>query len=210
MSDVATPTYYYPNKMGRIVLQALEEVVGRNGLIAVLNLANLLHFIGHYPENNLERGFSFDDLSRMMTALEQLYGPRGGRGLALRTGRVCFKYGIREFGPMVSVAELSYRLLPLDLKLRQGAEIFRDIFNQYSDQQVVVEETPQAFYWRIERCPVCWKRRASQPVCQLAVGVLQEALYWVSNGKYFTVEETTCIAKGDPSCTLVIYKQPLD
>ena len=39
--------------------------------------------------------------------------------------------------------------------------------------------------------------KAYDPVCHLAVGLLQEALYWVSGGKVFNVEEKTCIAAGD-------------
>jgi predicted hydrocarbon binding protein len=57
---------------------------------------------------------------------------------------------------------------------------------------------------------VCWKRRADLPVCHLAVGLIQEALYWATGGKWFSVEETTCIAKGDPVCTIMIDKRPMD
>jgi hypothetical protein len=51
--------YYYPNKMGRIILLALEEVMGRNGVNAVLNLAKLRQRVNNYPPNNLEKGFSW-------------------------------------------------------------------------------------------------------------------------------------------------------
>jgi predicted hydrocarbon binding protein len=43
----------------------------------------------------------------------------------------------------------------------------------------------------------------------LAVGLLQEALYWVSGGKYFHVEEKNCIASGDSTCTIVIEQAPM-
>jgi hypothetical protein len=36
--------YYYPNKMGRIFLTALEDVMGRNGLNALLRQAGLEHY----------------------------------------------------------------------------------------------------------------------------------------------------------------------
>jgi len=42
-----------------------------------------------------------------------------------------------------------------------------------------------------------------------SVSLLQESLYWLSRGKVFNVEETTCVAKGDESCTIVIDKIPL-
>ena len=41
--------YYYPNKFARIFLDAMEEVMGKNGLNAVLHLAGLDNLIGNYP-----------------------------------------------------------------------------------------------------------------------------------------------------------------
>ena len=210
IEQAVLPVYYYPNKMGRIVLMALEEVLGRTGINAVLNLANLSHYINSYPPNNLDLQFEFPDLGKIQATLEGMYGPAGGRGVALRTGRVCFKYGLREFGPLLGVTDLAFKLLPLNDKLSSGAGLFAEIFNRSSDQRVSVEETPDRLYWQIERCPVCWGRHADQPVCHLAVGVLQEALYWVSGGKNFLVEETHCIARGDPTCTIEVDKQPVE
>lgn len=202
--------YFYPNKLGRIILLSMEEIIGRTGVNAVLNQANLAGLINHYPPNDLELAVSFEDVSRIQVALDAIYGPRGGRGLALRAGRACLKHGLREFGPLLGITDLAFRLLPLDEKLHRGAMIFADIFNKYSDQQVVVKEEADKILWVIERCPVCWQRKADVPVCHLAVGLLQEALYWVSGGKYFDVEETSCIAQGDSACVITIEKQTLD
>lgn len=210
MTENLSPIYYYPNKMGRIILLAMEEVLGRNGINAVLNTAQLSHWINHYPPGNLDMKFQFSDLSSMMASLEDLYGPRGGRGLALRCGRVSFKYGLREFGPLVGLTDAAFRLLPLTDKLRTGATIFAETFNRFTDQRVRVEENETEILWYIDRCPVCWERSTDQPVCHLAVGILQDALYWVSGGRHFCVEETQCIARGDQTCTIVIDKQPLE
>jgi predicted hydrocarbon binding protein len=208
--EAQQPKYFYPNKMGRIILLAMEEIIGRNGVNAVLNLAELQGLINNYPPNNLDLRFSFENLSRIMVTLEALYGIRGGRGLALRTGRASFKYGLREFGPILGITDLSFRLLPLQMKLKVGADAFAQAFNNFTDQNVSLEEDEQSLYWHIERCPLCWGRAADSPVCQLAAGTLQEALHWVSGGKYFEVEETGCIAMGDQACTFSILKQPID
>lgn len=202
--------YYYPNKMGRIILLAMEEVMGRNGVNAVLNLAKLKHLVNNYPPNNFDRQFTFEEVGGIQLALDEMYGPRGGRGLALRAGRMCFKFGIKEFGPVLGIADLAFRLLPLGMKLKVGFEVFAETFNKFTDQMVRLGEDETRFLWIIERCPVCWERRSNQPCCHLAVGILQEALYWVSGGKNFEVEEITCIAQGDPTCTIAIDKQPLD
>src|SRR5512135_3516346 len=182
--------YYYPNKMGRIILLAMEEVMGRNGVNAILNLARLKTLVNSYPPNNFDRQFSFDEVGSIQQALEDMYGPRGGRGLALRAGRACFKYGLKEFGPVLGIADLAFRLLPLPMKLKVGSDVFAETFNKFSDQVVRLQELDDRFVWENTRCPVCWGRHTDTPCCALAVGILQEALYWVSGGKYFEVHET--------------------
>ena len=206
MSNTESQNYNYPNKMGRIILLAMEEILGRNGIHAVLNHTKLHRWINNYPPNNLDLSFPFSDLSRMQVGLEEIYGPRGGQGLALRIGQASFKYGLREFGPMLGITDMAFRLLPLPTKLSTGAEIFAETFNKFTDQKVRIEDTEEKIFWHIERCPVCWQRNTKRPSCNLAVGILQEALYWISGGKFFNVEETACIAQGDPACTIVIEK----
>ncbi|HLB47283.1 MAG TPA: 4-vinyl reductase [Anaerolineales bacterium] len=202
--------YYYPNKMGRIILLAMEEIMGRNGVNAALNLAKMRHLINNYPPNNFDRQFRFDDIGAIMQSLDDMYGPRGGRGLALRAGRACFKYGLKEFGPVLGIADLAFRLLPLNMKLKVGAEVFADTFNKYTDQRVRLSDDEDQIFWHNERCPICWDRKTDIPCCHLAVGILQESLYWVSGGKNFSVEEIACVARGDDACTIVIDKKPMD
>ncbi len=202
--------YYYPNKMGRMLLLALEDVMGRNGVNAVLNLAGLRHMVNHYPPNNLELGFSFDELSQIMQALEDMYGPRGGRSLAIRAGRAVFKYGLKDFGALLGIADLAFRLLPLGMKLKVGLHSMADTFNNFTDQRVRIEEETDRFLYVIERCPVCWKRRSDKPCCHVATGLLQEGVFWVSGGKNFRIQEITCIATGDDTCTFAVEKRPLD
>lgn len=207
--DKSGPTYFYPNRMGRIIFLAMEEILGQNGVNVVLNLAELSEFIDHYPPNNPNLEFSFQSVSGLQIAIEDFYGPHGGRGVALRVGRACFQHGLREYGSLVGLTDIAFRLLPLQTKLRVGANAFADIFNKHSDQQVRLEDQGKTLFWHIERCPLCWNRQTNAPSCQLAVGLLQDALYWVSGGKYFDVEEIHCIANGDSMCTIAINKTPM-
>jgi predicted hydrocarbon binding protein len=202
-------TFYYPLKMGKIILLGMEEVMGANGVDALFRLAPLESFTQNSPQVNAEHAFSFETVSLLQSTLEQAYGPRGGRGLALRVGRACFKYGLKEYGSMLGLTEIAFRLLPLPTKLHTGAKTFADLFNKHTDQIVHIENRDNKIIWQIERCPLCWNRKAEEPICHLAVGLLQEALYWVSGGKVFNVEETTCIARGDAACTIVIDEIPL-
>ena len=146
-------------------------------------------------------------------ALEQAYGPRSGRGLAQRIGRASFKYGLREFGAELGLTDLAFRLLPLQAKLKTGSEAFAKLFNKFMDQSIRLERDDKYIYWKIERCPLCWERSTHEtadiPCCNLAVGLLQEALYWLSAGKYFEVEEQKCIACGDSAYTILINQTPM-
>lgn len=206
---ISSQTLYYPNRMGRIILLSMEEVMGRNGVNAILKLASLSSLMEAYPADNTELAFSFNTLSSITDTLEQAYGPHGGRGLALRVGRACFNYGVRQYGTQLGLTEMAFRLLPLPTKVSAGARIFAELFNNYTDQRVRVEDSDGKLFWHIDQCPLCWERKAQDPVCHLAVGLLQEALYWLSGGKVFNVEEQTCIAAGDAACTIVIDQSPI-
>jgi len=195
--------------MGRIILLSMEEVMGRNGVNAVLKLATQSALIGNYPPDDTALAFPFQTLSRLGDTLEQVYGPHGGRGLSLRIGRACFNYGVRQYGTQMGVTAMAFKLLPLPAKLTAGAKAFAELFNSFTDQRVRVEEDGKKLLWHIERCPLCWERHTHGPSCHLAVGLLQEALYWLSGGKVFNVEEQTCIAAGDQACTIVIDPSPI-
>lgn len=202
--------FYYPNKMGRIILLALEDVMGRNGINAVLNLARLRHLINNYPSNNLDLEFRFEEVSGIQKALDDMYGPKGGRGLGIRAGRACFKYVLKEFGTMLGLADLAFRALPLGLKIKVGFRAFAETLNRFSDQVVRLREDEERFLYIIERCPACWGRQTSYPCCSLSTGLLHEALNWVSGGRNFDVRETSCIAMGEATCTFEVTKRPLD
>jgi predicted hydrocarbon binding protein len=200
---------YYPQKMGRVILSATEEVTGENGVHTILRLGELSELIDNFPPSTDEMGFSFDSIAKIHNGLDLVYGPRGGMGVALRIGRACFKYGLREYGSLLGLTEMAFRLLPLSTKLTTGAKTFAELFNKYTDQRVRVEITSDKIFWHIDQCPLCWGRRAAEPCCQLAVGLLQESLHWLSGGKTFSVEETRCIGQGHSSCTIEILQKPL-
>lgn len=201
----------YPNKFGVILLRALEDVMGRNGLNAILNLAGLSHYIDHPMPDNLEKGVDFAEIAAINTALEDMYGPRGGRGLSLRVGRALFADGLRNFGALAGVGDLAFKVLPLQAKLRIGIPAVAKIFSQISDQHSTVEEKENEFIYTIHKCSECTGRRSEdKPICFIATGILQESLKWVSGGNEFRVNESRCIAVGDSVCEYVIQKEPLN
>jgi predicted hydrocarbon binding protein len=201
---------YYPNLIARIYLDALEEVMGKNGTNAVLNLASLGDLIDNYPPNNLNREFDFADFGALGQAIDDMYGPRGGRGLALRAGRATFADALSKFGAMIGIGELAFKVIPLGTKLKVGLRAMAETFTKFSDQHSEVTEKDDRFVYTIYKCPVCWGRTSDHPVCYGATGLLQEGLRWVSGGKDLRVEEFECHARGDEYCRFDIIKAPLN
>ncbi len=201
--------YYYPNLIVRIYLEAIEEVMGSNGLKALLNMAGMPELIDNFPPPNLAKEFDFADFAKLNEGMELMYGPRGGRALALRAGRKAFDQGLKNFGAMVGVADKAFRMLPLKYKMKVGLGAMAKAFTTTSDQECHVEELEDQFLYVIDRCPVCWGRHADSPICHAAMGIIQEGINWGTGGLQFKIAEISCIARGDDSCTFSISKEPI-
>lgn len=201
--------FFYPSRIGRIILRSMEDLVGEEKTAEILRTADLEQYIGQYPPSDFERSFPFEHVSGLQVAVEKLYGPEEGRELSRQIGRLCLNNGLREFNPILGIADLPVRMMPLSLKFHVGFDMFKMVFNRFSDQVVSLSEDNQYYYWIIERCPVCWGRKTDAPCCHLAVGILEESITWATGGKVFAVEEISCIAQGDETCTIAISRRPL-
>ena len=201
---------YYPNKIARIYLEVLEDIMGKNGLNSVLHAADLDRLIGNYPANDLKKEFDFAEFAALNQGLDDTYGPRGGRVFALRGGKASVKAGLDAFGAAVGISGLAMKVLPLPAKLKIGLPAMARIFTTFSDQTSLVNEESDRYVYTIKQCPVCWGRHADRAICHGAVGLLQGGVHWVSGGRDFTVVETQCKAKGDEDCVFEIIKAPLN
>ncbi len=202
-------SYSFPNKISRILLLSMAEVMGQNGLNAVLNTATLQKFVSHLPSTNFDAGLTFEETARLFEAVEGIYGIRGGQRLAHQTGQMAFKYGVQDFRGVLGIADFVFRVLPLAFRMRIALEVQAEIFNRYSDQHILLGENQESFFWVMDRCGICWGRRSQQPTCSFLVGLLDESLYWVSNGRRFKVEEVACVAVGAEACVIAVQKVSL-
>jgi predicted hydrocarbon binding protein len=197
------------SQIGEILFLGVEEIIGRSGLNAVLNLAK------RSPEAaNTDGVFSqridYADITAAAIGLEEMYGPRGGRGIALRAGRAGFKYLLRQSGTAMGITDLNFRLLPVPTRLKTGLEAMAGLMSRIGDEQVKIEETERYWSWNSTGCPMCWQRTELEPVCQFTVGLLQEFFTWASSGRLYSLNEVACQASGAPACVIQIDKKTLD
>lgn len=200
----------YPNRFGRAFLLALLEVVGETGFTTVMERIGAPYDRAALPPDDMERSIDFALLSALNQALDQVYGARGGRGMALRTGRAWLVKGLNRFGALSGVDDPAFRALPADERVRIALKALASIFTHFTDQPSQLEETPSSYRFTAMHSPMAWGFTSDRPVCQALVGLLQETARWAANGREYVVRETECSACGASACTFIISKQVQD
>jgi hypothetical protein len=200
---------YYPNRIARLFVDSIEEVMGQSSLNAILSLAGLDEYIRYPIEDDLRKAFDFSGMAGICQALEDLYGVRGGRGMSLRIGRAAFARGIKNFGAMAGMRHPAFIALPLEQRISLGLDALAAIFTNFSDQDSIVIDDGDCYIFETPHSPFAWGRTADRPICHALVGIIQESLRWATDGYEFHVQEIECRAAGGTSCIFQINKQPI-
>jgi predicted hydrocarbon binding protein len=200
---------YYPNRIARAFLWAMDDVMGKNGLNAILSLAGLESYIDNLPPDTLNKQFDFAYMAALSQALEDMYGARGGRGMGLRIGRACFANGMKNFGALAGVVDPAFSVLPLASRSYLGLEALASVFTNFSDQQSTVANDETTYNFIVDVSPFAWGRTADGPVCHALGGIIRESLRWASDGYEYHVQETACHAVNGDTCVFRVNKNPV-
>jgi predicted hydrocarbon binding protein len=182
------------NSLVRQALASAQEVMGDNGLNAVLRAAGLERFIGNVPPNNLEPSIQTSQYAKLNQVIEDFYG-RAGKGMLRRIGKASFQYGVREQAALLGVA---LKLLPERQRIKFILNGVGDALKKSNPQvNVWVEEAEDRSAYVNASCAICHSRHSEAPIYYLYTGSLGEAVKWAT-GKEHDVMETHCMAKDDP------------
>lgn len=191
------------NSLVRQALTSAQEVMGDNGLNAVLRTSGLERFIGNFPPNNLEPSIPASQYARLNQAIEEFYG-RGGKGMLRRIGRASFQYGLREQSALLGVAGMALKLLPERQRIKFILNGMADALKKSNPQvNAWVDESADRLAYIESTCAICHSRQSTEPVCHLYVGSITEAVRWAT-GRDYQVVETHCLAKGNEYCRFEI------
>lgn len=200
-----------PNASLRTLLKATEEVMGTNGLKAVLNLGGLQKYINNFPPNNLEPDVTMAEYAAAQQAVEDFYGGRGARAMLTQIGRATFRYGLEEQPAILGIAGLALRMLPEKLKAKWILSRIVDAGNKRLNMGVELVEEDETYDLVYANCPGMFRERDDQTMgCYTTVGVMQEALRWVSGGKNYRVQQVACKRVGDEQCRFCVWKEPAE
>jgi len=187
------------NTLVRQALVSAEEVMGANGLNAVLRSSGLERFINNLPPDDLNPGIKAVEYARLNQAIEDFYG-RGGRGMLRRIGKASFQYAVREQAALLGIAGVALKLLPQKQRIKFILNQMANALKKTNAQvEAWVEEEGDKIAYCESTCAVCRGRKSNQPICHLYIGSVGEAVRWATEQEY-EITETHCIAKGDPYC----------
>ena len=187
------------NALVRQALVAAEEVMGENGLTAVLRSSGLERFIENLPPNDMEPGVLTSEYARFNAAIEEFYG-RAGKGILQRVGRASFQYAIREQSALLGIAGVALKLLPQRQRIKFILNSMVDALKKTNPQvEAWSGEMDGKLVYVEKTCAICKDRQSDHPICHLYIGSLSEAVKWAT-GQDYQIVETHCIAKGDPYC----------
>lgn len=198
-----TEERYIVNAMLRQTLFAAQDVMGENGLHAVLNAAGLARFIDQMPLDDLQPTIKTAEYARFNQSIEEVYG-RAGKGILQRVGRASFQYALREQPALLGIAGATLKVLPQKQRIKFIlTSLVRALQKTNPAAEVWAGEMDGKLVYIEKTCAICDSRTSDQPICHLYVGSISEALKWAT-GRDYAVVETHCVAKGDPYCRFEI------
>ena len=200
---------YYPYRFARFYLKGMRVVLDAEGYDAVLGLSGLTTYFSELPPPTLERKFDFAYFAALSEALEEMYGARGGRGMALRIGRAWFEAGFENFGAFAGMMHPSFQSLAQPSRARIALEALAAIFVQYTDQNTQFSIQDSTYQLEVDVSPMAWGRQAERPVCHAFVGLIQACLSLASNGYEYHVHERSCRAAGHDECRFEVNQKPI-
>ncbi len=172
----------------RITLDASEEVLGVNGLKAILNFSKMSHLIDNKPDYSFEKNFTDDEFRAISASYIDVLGIDGARAVFRMIGKSMIKNTVK-IGAFDSIKDL-----PPDEKIFKAIELYSMVSGRGKvtrEGDVIVYDNPQ--------CTLCAHVKHSQPVCSIYNGVFDFIIEWAGVKNRKTVE-TACMAMGDKTC----------
>jgi len=194
----------FPSPVASTYLNVIVDLLGPNGVDAMLRLAGLETWIGRPPAVPDSQPVDFADIASLLRSLEETLGTRGSRGLERRMGATGFQQVFQSVGAVAAMRDPSFQESPVERRLRSGMHALAQTLDQMTGAGASIQEQQGALVFRIETCPSCWGRASDGPVCASIVGLLTAAAAWMAPESETTIDESACRAQGASGCEFSI------
>lgn len=172
----------------RATIDATREILGDNGLKALLNYTNLAYILDNVPDYSFTKGYEEREFNALAAGYYSILGTSGAKALFRLIGKAI---GGKV---LASGAFDSLKDLPVDEKALKMLETYAMATGKgkaFREDGVLVYDNPQ--------CTACSGLKDDSPVCTALNGMFDAYFAWAGITDKRTAE-TKCIAKGDATC----------
>jgi predicted hydrocarbon binding protein len=176
------------NLVVRMILDATEDILGANGLKALLNYSGLIHILESKPDFSLEKNYTDEEYGHLTSSWYKVLGTSGGKAVFRMIGKSSGKRSIGT-GLFDSLKDLD----PNE-RLFKMVELFAMATGRGKasrEGDVIIYDNPQ--------CTACSVITSNTAVCTALNGAFDEYAAWAGVTGVRT-DETRCKARGDNTC----------
>ena len=137
MKTIPDSGILYPNSFVHHLLLALEDVLGKNGVKAILNMAGQSAMIDNYPPDDMTPGVDIARYSSIIAVLDDMYGDRGAQALALKAGNVLFRETMKKSGDPLKVESDEFKAKSLEEKVERALLMILNFVNRSSETKML-------------------------------------------------------------------------
>ena len=179
----------------RILMDATEEVVGENGLKAMLNFAKMPYLIENKPDHGFDKKYTDEEYARILHSYYDVLGVSGAKSVFRMIGRAIAKRttGLGLFD--------AFKELPPEERLLKSVELYTQVSGRgraFMDNGVIVYDNTA--------CSTCSGIESKAPVCTIVNGFLDDMAKWAGIAGKQSVE-TRCKAMGHETCRYEIREK---
>ena len=146
----------------RQALVSAQEVMGENGLNAVLRTSGLERFISNFPPDDLNPAIQSTEYAKFNQAIEDFYG-RGGRGMLRRIGKASFQYAVREQAALLGIAGAALKLLPEKQRIKFILNSMVNALKKSNSQvEAWIDESGDKIAYVELTCAMCHGRKSTE------------------------------------------------
>jgi len=195
-----------PNSLLYIALVTIENIMGKNGLNALLNLSSMTKFRDNIPPNDSEQVYPATDFSSLVKGLIDVVGMKGARAIISNAGRKGFRNIVEKSPELFGLVGMELEKMDTDRERISALlnAITYETNQIFGEGHQTFEEIDGVFIISIHRCSWCHNiKDAEVPICYGEVGFDDEAVFWATKKRYKVIE-TACRAMGDAACVFEI------
>lgn len=198
---------YIPNSLMYISLLSLKDILGDNGIKALLNHSDLKKYKEGFPPNNDKLEVPSGEFTQLNAGVIDIFGEKGARPLLYNAGRRGFNVILEENPSLFGLVGLGLKVLSKGKRIDKLFSTASKETNKVFGENQRYYANDEGFIFEIYDCFWCKGLKTEGTICFGEVGWNAQAVRWATGDEH-EVTEVLCKAKGDDVCKIVISLEP--